>query len=51
MHFLLPYARLELVIRTMLIRQWDDEAWPVVKEEFAKAMRLRQKIRRAGWFN
>jgi hypothetical protein len=34
MHFLLPYVRLELVIR-----------------EFVKAMRLRQQIKNAGWFN
>jgi hypothetical protein len=51
MHFLLPYARLELLIRTILTRQWDDEAWPLVKHEFVKAMKLRQMIRRSGWFN
>jgi len=51
MPFLLPYARIELLIRTMLTRTWAPEAWPVVKHELAKALRLRRHIARAGWWN
>jgi hypothetical protein len=51
MHFLLPYARIELLIRTMLTRTWAPEAWPVVKHELAKALKLRRHIARAGWWN
>ena len=51
MPFLLPYARIELLIRTMLTETWAPEAWPVVKHEFAKALGLRRYIARAGWWN
>jgi hypothetical protein len=51
MSFLFPHIRVELLIRTILTRQWDDETWPVVREEFKKAMALRSKLRRAGWWN
>ena len=27
MHFLFPHIRVELLIRTILTRQWDDETW------------------------
>ena len=37
MDFLLPYARIELLIRTMLTRTWAPEAWPLVKHELAKS--------------
>jgi hypothetical protein len=49
--FLLPYVRIELLIRTMLTETWAPEAWPVVKHEFVKAMKLRHHIARAGWWN
>jgi hypothetical protein len=38
MNFLFPHIRVELLIRTMLTREWDDEAWPIVREEFKRAM-------------
>ena len=30
-HFLFPHIRVELLIRTILTRQWDDDAWPLVR--------------------
>lgn len=30
---------------------WDPETWPQVKAEFKKALALRSRIERAGWFN
>ena len=39
-HFLFPHIRVELLIRTILTRQWDDDAWPLVRQEFVKAMAL-----------
>jgi hypothetical protein len=51
MPFLLPYARIELLIRTMLTTTWAPEAWPLVKHEFVKAMKLRRHLARAGWWN
>ena len=33
MHFLFPHIRVELLLRTMLTRQCDDDTWPVVRHE------------------
>jgi hypothetical protein len=51
LNFLFAHVRVELIIHTILTRQWDDEEWPVVREEFKKAMALRSRLRRAGWWN
>jgi hypothetical protein len=51
MDFLLPYARLELLIRTMTTRTWAPEAWPLVKLELIRAIRLRRRLARAGRWN
>ena len=51
MKFLLPYVGLELLIRTMLTRQWDSADWPLVKRKFKKALELRSRVARSGWFN
>jgi len=48
--FLFPHVRVEFLIHTILTREWDDEAWPLVREEFKKAMALRSRLRRAGWW-
>ena len=46
-----PYARIELLIRTMLTRTWAPEAWPLLKHELTKALKLRRHIAQAGWWN
>jgi len=35
----------------MLTETWAPEAWPVVKDEFVKAMKLRRVLARHGWWN
>ena len=49
--FLLPYVRIELLIRTMLTRRWDPDHSPIVKREFKRALELRSRVARSGWFN
>jgi hypothetical protein len=49
--FLFPHIRIELLLRTMLTRQWDDDAWPLVRHEIQKALALRSRLRKAGWWN
>jgi hypothetical protein len=52
MHSLFPHIRVELLLRTpMLTRQWDDERWPLVRQEIQKALALRSRLRKAGWWN
>ena len=46
-----PWLRINRVLRLMLHTRWSSEAWPEVKAEFKKALVLRSKIQREGWFN
>jgi hypothetical protein len=46
-----PWLRIKRVLRAMLHERWSAEAWPQVKAESKKALALRSKIQRAGWFN
>jgi len=46
-----PWLRIQLLLREMLGTRWDVRTWPAVKAEFKKALALRSKIQRAGWFN
>lgn len=45
--FLLPWLRLELLIRSIRSTRWDDATWPIVKVELVKAMRMREVLRRS----
>src|SRR5881409_91522 len=45
-----PGLRINRVLRVMLHTRLSAEAWPQVKAEFTKALALRSRIRRAGWF-
>jgi len=44
-----PWLRLQLAIRAMSTR-WGDE-WPTVKSELGKALKLREALRKAPWWN
>jgi hypothetical protein len=46
-----PWPRINRIMRVMLRTHWTIEQWAVVMAEFKKAVALRVKIRRAGWFN
>jgi hypothetical protein len=45
-----PWLGISLLLRTTLTTRWSAETWPLVKDEFKKALTLRSQIRRAGWF-
>ena len=49
--FLLPWARLALLIRTIRTTAWDDATWPTVKVTLVRALRIRQQITGEGWWN
>jgi hypothetical protein len=39
--FLLPWPRLELLIRSIRATSWDSETWPIAHRELQKALRMR----------
>ena len=45
------WLRINRVLRVMLHERWSAEAWAQVRVEFRRALALRSRIRRAGWFN
>ena len=42
-----PWLRVSLLIRGILVTQWDDQ----IRREVPKALALKARIQRAGWFN
>ena len=49
--FLLPWPRVVLLVRRILATQWDAETWPAAKAELRRALELRRRLARAGWWN
>jgi len=46
-----PWLRIERLIRSILEVRRDPITRPVMKATLTKALRVREKIRRAGWWN
>jgi len=49
--FFLPWLHLELLIRSIRSTRLDADTWPIIKVELVKAVRMREVLRRAGWWN
>jgi hypothetical protein len=49
--FLLPWPRLELLIRSIRKTSWDAETWPIAKHELLRALRMRAMLERAPLWN
>jgi len=46
-----PWLRVQRLLRAMTQDDWNEEAWPRVKEEIPNALKERRQIERAGWFD
>jgi len=46
-----PWLRIERLIRSILEVRRDEVTRPVMKATLTKALKEREKIRRAGWMN
>jgi hypothetical protein len=44
------WVRVHLAIRVMRETLWGDD-WAIVKAELGKALKLRERLRRAAWWN
>ena len=47
----IPWLRVERLIRSILQTRWDNRTWPTAKVTLKQALEERKKIRRAGWMN
>ena len=49
--FLLPWLRVNLLIRSIAERAWDERVWPIAKADLGRAFEIRRDLARAPWRN
>jgi hypothetical protein len=49
--FLLPWAKVNLLTRSITGHQWDDRTRPIAKAHLGRALEIRLDLRRMGWWN
>jgi hypothetical protein len=49
--FLLPWVRVALLIRSILATPFDETTWPTAKTTLARALTMRSRLSREGWWN
>ncbi len=49
--FQLPWLRVNLLIRSITGRVWDERAWPIAKAHLGRALEIRRDLARAPWWN
>jgi hypothetical protein len=49
--YLLAWVRVLLLIRSITATTWGHEVWPEVKPVLRRALEMRRKIAREGWWN
>ena len=49
--FLLPWVRIALLILTIRTTAWDEATWPTAKTVLDRALTMRSRLSREGWWN
>jgi len=49
--YLLPWICVQLLIRSLTSRTWDERAWPTAKAQLGRALKIRRDLARAPWWN
>jgi hypothetical protein len=49
--FLLPWVKVNLLIRSITGRVWDEDTWPIAKAQLGRALEIQRDLRRAPWWN
>ena len=49
--FLLPWLRLELILRSILTTRWDTETWTIVRRQVPRVLAMRAQVAKDGWWN
>ena len=47
--YLLPWLRVELLLRSILKTRWDDTTWPTVRRQLPCVLELRAQVAKDGW--
>jgi hypothetical protein len=51
MPYLLPWLRVNLLIRSLTERVWHERDWPIAKAHLGRALEIRHDLGRAPWWN
>jgi hypothetical protein len=46
-----PWLRVHLLLRALLTTRWDAESWAQVRLLIPKALTMKGRLEREGWFN
>jgi hypothetical protein len=49
--YLLPWVRVALLIRSIRTTTFDEATWPTAKTVLARALAMRSRLAREGWWN
>jgi hypothetical protein len=49
--YLLPWIRVALLIRSIRTTTFDEATWPTAKTVLARALAMRSRLAREGWWN
>jgi hypothetical protein len=49
--YLLPWLRVALLIRSILFTRFDEAVLPTAKTTLARALMMRSRLSREGWWN
>jgi len=49
--YLLPWVKVNMVIRSITRATWPDEQWRILKPELRRALEMRSQLRRGGRWN
>jgi hypothetical protein len=49
--YLLPWVRVALLIRSIRSMFFDETKWPTAKTVLARALTMRSRLAREGWWN
>jgi len=46
-----PWIRVQLAVRAILTTPWPPGVWPSIKDDVSRALALRERLRKATWWN
>ena len=49
--FLLPWIKVNLLIRSIAQRTWPEAEWRIIKPHLRRALEVRRDVSREAWWN
>jgi hypothetical protein len=49
--YLLPWVKVNLLIRSITGRIWPEDQWRIIKPQLRRALEVRIQLGREGWWN